>query len=410
MKILVLNCGSSSVKFQLVETTPEMIAANQDRLLAQGAVEKIGTDEAIVWYEPAAKPGVKFSREILEHKAAIKTAVSCLSDPLTGVIRQPDEIEGIGHRVVHGGEHFTRSVRMDEAVVKQLEDSIELAPLHNPHNLKGYYASRALFPEAQHVAVFDTSFHQTLEPRVFLYGLPYVLYTRYKIRRYGFHGTSHRYVSYRFAQIHGKTREAFKLITCHLGNGCSMCAIDHGRSVDTSMGFTPLEGLLMGTRSGDLDPAALLHIMAREELAVHEASSLLNKHSGLYGVSGVSNDMRELLAEAAKGHERAKLAVDMFCYRAKKYLGAYYAAMNGADAVIFTGGIGENAPPVRAGICGSLEALGIVIDPEKNQNALGQDADISASGASTQVWVIPTNEELLIARDTLRTILEIPHR
>jgi acetate kinase len=298
---------------------------------------------------------------------------------------------------------------MDEAVVKEIEDSIDLAPLHNPHNLKGYYASRALFPSARHVAVFDTAFHQTLAPHAFLYGLPYVLYSRYRIRRYGFHGTSHRYVSYRFAQIHGRTRRDYKMITCHLGNGCSMCAIDHGRSVDTSMGFTPLEGLLMGTRSGDLDPAALLHIMSHEDLTIREASSLLNKHSGLYGVSGVSNDMRALLAEAARGHERARLAVDMFCYRVKKYLGAYCAVLNGADAVIFTGGIGENAPAIRAQSCEGLEALGIAVDAQANEAAVGTEKDIAASGARTRVWVIPTNEELLIARDTLRTILGIPH-
>jgi acetate kinase len=409
MKILVLNCGSSSVKFQLIETTPELIAANQDRLLAHGTVEKIGTDEAIVSCEVTGRAGVKFSREILEHKAAIEAAVGCLTDPSGAVIRHPQEIEGIGHRVVHGGERFTQSALLDEGVVKQLEDLIDLAPLHNPHNLKGYYASRALFPHARHVAVFDTAFHQTLAPHAFLYGLPYVLYERYRIRRYGFHGTSHRYVSYRFAQLHGRTRQDYKLITCHLGNGCSMCAIDHGKSVDTSMGFTPLEGLLMGTRSGDLDPAALLHVMSHEDLEIREASSLLNKHSGLYGVSGVSNDMRTLLAEAAQGHERARLAINMFCYRAKKYLGAYFAAMNGADAVIFTGGIGENAPAVRAQICDGLSAFGIVLDPARNAAALGAEQDLSAAGATTQVWVIPTNEELLIARDTLRALLGIPH-
>jgi acetate kinase len=294
-------------------------------------------------------------------------------------------------------------------VVKQLEELIDLAPLHNPPNLKGYYASRALFPDARHVAVFDTAFHQTLAPHAFLYGLPYELYQRYQIRRYGFHGTSHRYVSYRFAQLHDRTRQNYKLITCHLGNGCSMCAIDHGKSVDTSMGFTPLEGLLMGTRSGDLDPAALLHVMSHDGLEIHAASSLLNEQSGLRGVSGVSNDMRTLLAEAAKGHERARLAIDIFCYRAKKYIGAYLAAMNSADAVIFTGGIGENAPAIRAQICEGLSAFGIVLDPTRNAAAVGVEQDVSAAGATTQVWVIPTNEELLIARDTLRTLLGIPH-
>ncbi len=409
MKILVLNCGSSSVKFQLIETSPEQIAANQDRLLARGAVEKIGTAEAIVSYEVPGKTSTKFSREILDHKTAIKTAAGALTDPAGAVISQPEEIEGVGHRVVHGGEYFTASVRMDEKVLKQIEDTIDLAPLHNPQNLKGYYASRALFPQAAQVAVFDTAFHHSMAPAAYLYGLPYVLYTRYKIRRYGFHGTSHRYVSYRFAQIHGQTREAYKMITCHLGNGCSMCAIDHGKSVDTSMGFTPLEGLIMGTRTGDVDPAAVLYIMANEDLTAAEVGSLLNKHSGLYGVSGISNDMRTLLQEIQAGNSRARLAVDLFCYRAKRYLGALFAVLNGADAVIFTGGIGENAPAVRAQICDSLDALGIHIDAAKNETAVAREMDIGAAGAAVRTWVIPTDEELLIARDTLRCILGIPH-
>jgi acetate kinase len=266
-----------------------------------------------------------------------------------------------------------------------------------------------MLPQARHAAVFDTSFHQTLPRHAFMYGLPHVVYDRHRVRRYGFHGTSHRYVSYRYAQMLGKTRQEYKLITCHLGNGCSACAIDHGRSVDTSMGFTPLEGLLMGTRAGDVDPAAVLHVMSKEELTIHEVSSLLNKHSGLYGLSGISNDMRTLIEQAGKGNERARLAIDVFCYRVKKYIGAYLATLNGADAVLFTGGIGENAPAIRAQICDRLDALGIVLDPARNEAARGQASRISRDNSACQVWVIPTDEELLIARDTLRCILGLPH-
>ena len=297
---------------------------------------------------------------------------------------------------------------IDEEVLQHVREAIELAPLHNPHNLKGYFAARDMLPQARHAAVFDTSFHQTLPRHAFLYGLPHAVYDRHRVRRYGFHGTSHRYVSYRYARMFGKTRQEYKLITCHLGNGCSVCAIDHGRSVDTSMGFTPLEGLLMGTRAGDIDPAAVLHVMAKEELTIHEVSSLLNKHSGLYGLSGISNDMRTLVEQSEKGNDRARMAIDVFCYRAKKYIGAYLATLNGADAVLFTGGIGENAPSVRAQICDRLDALGIVLDPAKNEAARGQACRISGDDSACQVWVIPTNEELLIARDTLRCILGLP--
>jgi acetate kinase len=263
--------------------------------------------------------------------------------------------------------------------------------------------------EARHVAVFDTSFHQTLPRHAFVYGLPYLVYERHHVRRYGFHGTSHRYVSYRYAQTFGKTRADYKLITCHLGNGCSMCAIDQGRSVDTSMGFTPLEGLLMGSRAGDVDAAAVLHIMAKEELTIHEVSSLLNKHSGLYGISGISNDMRKLIEYSDKGNDRAKLAIDVFCHRIKKYMGAYMATLNGADAVLFTGGIGENAPSIRAQSCQGLDVLGIKLDAARNEAARGQLCRISSDDSTCQVWVVPTNEELLIARDTLRCILGLPN-
>jgi acetate kinase len=405
MEILVLNSGSSSLKFQLIETSPEQIDADADRVRARGIIEKIGTGEAIISVEAGGRK-TKTSAEVLEHRDAVRIAASCLDE--SGDLKQ-DQIEGVGHRIVHGGEQFTQSALIDSEVVEHIQDAIELAPLHNPHNLKGYIAAREMLPNAKHAAVFDTSFHQTLPRHAFLYGLPHVLYDRLRVRRYGFHGTSHRYVSYRYARMLGKTRRDFKLITCHLGNGCSVCAIDHGRSVDTSMGFTPLEGLLMGTRAGDIDPAAVLHVMAKEELTIHEVSSLLNKHSGLYGLSGISNDMRTLMAQSEKGNERARCAIDVFCYRVKKYIGAYLATLNRADAVLFTGGIGENAAAIRAQICGQMDALGITLDPARNEAAQGQASRISSDNSACQVWVIPTDEELLIARDTLRCILGLPH-
>ena len=410
MKILVLNAGSSSVKFELIETSPAQIENNQDRSLAEGSIEKIGSGEAIVSYKVAGAGEKKFSREVLEHQQAVKIAIDLMTAKPDGVIQHTAEIAGVGHRIVHGGEQFSASILMDAEVVRQIESSIELAPLHNPPNLKGYSAATAILPSSKHVAVFDTAFHQTLPPRAYLYGLPYVVYTRHHIRRYGFHGTSHRYVRYRYAQIHNVASSEVKLITCHLGNGCSVCAIDGGKSVDTSMGFTPLEGLMMGTRTGDVDPAAVLHIMEKEGLRFEEINSMLNKHSGLYGVSGLSNDMRTLLKHREQGNERAATAIDVFCYRVKKYFGAYLAALNGADAIVFTGGIGENAPAVRAQICERLDALGVVIDAKKNESAVGEEQEISADRSAVKVWVIPTDEELLIARDTLRCILNLPHR
>ncbi len=408
MKILVLNCGSSSLKFQLIETTPERIANDTDLVLAQGAIEKIGSGEAIVSYQQQGCPKVREGRPILKHKEAIQTAFGFMTGP-SGVIQNLEEIEGVGHRIVHGGEHFTQSTLIDDEVLKQIEASVDLAPLHNPHNLKGYYAARALLPNAQNVAVFDTSFHQSMQPKAYLYGLPYLYYTRDKLRRYGFHGTSHRYVSHRYAQLHNGVRADFKMITCHLGNGCSVCAIDRGKSIDTSMGLTPLEGLIMGTRPGDLDAGAVIYLVEHAEMGLHEVDVLLNKHSGLYGISGLSNDMRDLMAARGAGNDRARLAIEMFCYRVKKYFGAYLAALNGADAIIFAGGIGENAAAIRAQICADLQVLGVSIDPAKNDAAIGKEADISGPDARIQVWVIPTNEELLIARDTLRGILHLPH-
>ena len=404
MKVLVLNCGSSSVKYQLVETTLAMIESNSDQTIAKGSVERIGTASAIHTYRPAGREKVSVVKEILEHRVAIAEILRILTDRESGVIGKAADIEAVGHRMVHGGEKFTQSALVDREVVQQIEDCSELAPLHNPHNLRGYHAARQLLPDVPHAAVFDTAYHQSMPACAYLYGLPYVLYTRHGIRRYGFHGTSHRFVGWRSRALLGRPREETRLVTCHLGNGASVCAIAQGKSVDTSMGFTPLEGLLMGTRCGDLDPAVLFYIMHKEDLTEHQATTMLNKHSGLYGISGISNDMVELLAAEEKGHERAKLALDLFCYRVRKYVAAYAGAMGGVDAVIFTGGIGENAPPIRARALAGLEFMGIRVDPGRNAAAVGKEAEVSPPDAPVKVLVIPTNEELIIARDTLRLV------
>ena len=404
MKVLVLNCGSSSVKFQLVETDAASAAAGSDRALARGLVENIG-GAAILKYEAAGRGPLRETGEILEHKIAVERCLALLTDPAAGVLRERREIEAVGHRVVHGGERFKTSVLFDDDVLEGIEECFELAPLHNPPNVKGYRAARDLLPGVPQVAVFDTSFHQTMPAVAFLYGLPYVLYQRHGIRRYGFHGTSHRFVSRRLEERLGRRGDAgLRLITCHLGNGCSIAAIRGGRCLDTSMGFTPLEGLLMGSRCGDLDPAVVLHVMAREELAAGELSALLNKHSGLLGLSGLSNDMRTLLAAESQGNERARLAVDIFCYRLRKYLAAYVGVLGGIDAVAFAGGIGENAPPVRARALQGLAAFGLALDPVRNEAARGVEAEVSPAGAAAGVFVIPTNEELLIARDTFQIV------
>jgi acetate kinase len=404
MKILVLNCGSSSVKFQLIETTLKAIEDATEKTLAKGIIEKIGMTSSIIRYEADGKEPLIETPVILEHKVAIEKVLRLLTDERTGVIRDKSEIGAVGHRVVHGGEKFSGSKLIDDEVYKQIVDCIELAPLHNPHNIKGYQIARELLPNIPHAAVFDTAFHQSMTPRAYLYGLPFVLYRRYAIRRYGFHGTSHRYLTFRLERLLKTPSRKLRIITCHLGNGCSMAAVKHGKSIDTTMGFTPLEGLVMGTRCGDIDPAIVLHVMAKEELSLHEANTLLNKHSGLIGVSGVSNDMRELLKESANGNERASVAVDIFCYRVRKYIGAYAAALGGVDALAFTAGIGENAIEVREKSCEGLEFLGIEIDVERNRKYNGQEALISTPESKVKVYIIPTNEELIIARDTLRCV------
>jgi acetate kinase len=395
MNVLVLNCGSSSLRFQVIDTDLAKIEKDEDRRLASGRVERIGS-EALIDIEVEGKPRVKRAEALRDHKAALDAILPALSD-----------VDAVGHRVVHGGEKLTHSVLIDQSVIDGIEECIELAPLHNPANLKGIYAARERFgAKVPQAAVFDTSFHATMPETSYLYALPYWTYVRHKIRRYGFHGTSHRYVAYRYRKLTGKRREDVKIITLHLGNGCSACAMASGRSVDTSMGMTPLEGLVMGTRSGDLDPSILEYLAHREGMSFLEIDAMLNKQSGLVGLSGITNDMRDLLEEERQhGDRRARLAIDLFCLRVRKYIGAYLARLNGADAVVFAGGIGENAAGARERICADMSFFGIALDPEKNARTVnGAEGDIAAATSRVRVWVIPTNEELLIARDTVRCV------
>ncbi len=404
MKILVLNSGSSSVKFQIVETDLERMAAHRDETLATGQVEKIGLSDSRLVLRIPGRQDFQDYREVLEHRAAIEWILGTIADPEHGILTSVEEVEAVGHRVVHGGEEFASSVLMTPEVVAQIEQCSVLAPLHNPANLRGYHAARTILPDVPHVAVFDTAFHQTMPAHAFLYGIPFQFYTKHHLRRYGFHGTSHRFVIFRASQMLGWKREESRFITCHLGNGCSVAAVDHGKSVDTSMGFTPLEGLLMGTRCGDMDPAIIPWLMAMEEMTLHQINTMLNKHSGLYGVSGVSSDMRELLRARADGNRRADVAFRMFCYRIAKYIGAYAAAMGGVDAVIFTGGIGENSPEVRQEALQNLGFMGLELDRERNAELVGGEGEISTEDSAVKALVIPTNEERVIARDVVRVL------
>jgi acetate kinase len=399
MKVLVLNCGSSSVKYQFIST-------DDRKVLAKGLIERIGSSSAILTHQRYDGDTIKITGEILDHDIAIEYVIAVLLSKNHGVIKDRSEIEAVGHRVVHGGEDFSGSVLITDAVIQTLKDNIELAPLHNPPNLKGILACQKHLPNVPMVGVFDTAFHQKMPPKAYLYGIPYVLYKKYKIRRYGFHGTSHLFVSKRAAELMGKPYESLKIITCHLGNGCSVAAIDGGISIDTSMGFTPLEGLLMGTRCGDMDPSIPLHVMGKEELTLAEVNTMLNKHSGLMGISGVSNDMREIIKTMNEGNERSKYAFEVFCYRIKKYIGAYTAALGGLDAVVFTGGIGENSSEVRKEVLSNLEVLGIELDEEKNLMKDGERV-ITKDYSKVKVFVIPTNEELVIALDTAQIVNEI---
>jgi acetate kinase len=397
VKILVLNSGSSSVKYKFFDSV-------EGRSLAGGQVERIGLSGSLLHHRRADGDSIRSGVEAMDHGQAIETVVSVLLSKNHGVISSREEIEAVGHRVAHGGEKLTRSALVDDQVREAIKDCIELAPLHNPHNLRGIDACSSLLPGVSQVAVFDTAFHHTIPPQAYIYAVPYILYRRYGIRRYGFHGTSHRYVAARAAECMGVALGDMNVITCHLGNGSSMAAISRGTSVDTSMGFTPLEGLVMGTRCGDLDPALVLFVMGKENLTITEATAMLNKHSGLAGISGISSDMREVEGEAEKGEARAILALDVFTYRVRKYIGAYAAAMGGLDAVVFTGEIGSNSSLVRARSLENLEFLGIRLDPEKNSESLSVDAEISSDDSKVKVFTILTNEELVIAMDTERIV------
>jgi len=398
MKVLVLNCGSSSIKYQLLDMKAEA------ELLAKGLVERIGLPEGILTHKGPHCKSLELNKPIPDHTVGIKLILDILVAPETGVINSLNDIDAVGHRVAHGGEYFDQSSFITPQARTNIENCCSLAPLHNPANLKGIDAMTTLLPGVPQVAVFDTSFHQTMPEYAFFYPLPYEYYEKYKIRRYGFHGTSHKFVAEKACKALNWDIKERKIITCHLGNGASICAIDKGISVDTSMGFTPVEGLMMGTRVGDLDLGAILHIMKADNIDVESANNLVNKKSGLQGFSGVSSDMRDLMEAGKKGNKRADVAIEMFAYRVRKYIGSYVAAMNGIDLIIFTGGIGENAWPVRERIASHLGYLGAHFDSNLNENTRGIDGTISTPDSKVKIMVVTTNEELVIARDTLRIV------
>jgi acetate kinase len=412
MNVLVVNSGSSSLKFQVIATDLERIKQHKDERLCKGEVEGIGGEASIRFQ---ARDGVAqtFTASLHDISAALDYLVRYIASDKSGIteIKSAADVNAVGHRVVHGGEQFSESALIDDKVLQGIEDCVDLAPLHNPINIQGIQAARELFGKSvPQVAVFDTAFHHSIPEQAYIYAIPYDLYRRHRIRRYGFHGTSHRYVAFRYRALRGLRREQTNIITLHLGNGCSAAAIRGGDSVDTSMGMTPLEGLVMGTRSGDLDPAIVNIIARKEGLSATEVDTLLNTQSGLLGISGLTNDMRELQAELNQHDDRrVRRALEVFCYRARKYIGAYLACMGGADAVVFTGGIGENSPDVRARICAGMEWAGLRLDPGKNQETVGREGVISSDDSKLPAYAIPTDEELLIARDTVRVILGEPH-
>ncbi|MCR6546296.1 acetate kinase [Dehalobacterium formicoaceticum] len=392
MKILVLNSGSSSLKYQLFDMTDESV-------LAKGLVERIGLEGSLLTHRPANKEKQVINTDIPDHTTAIQLVLDALTNPDYGVISSMDEIGAVGHRIVHGGSVFTETTIINDEVVAEIEKLIPLAPLHNPPGIAGIKACRSILPNVPQVAVFDTAFHQSMPEVSYIYGLPYEYFEKYGIRRYGFHGTSHRYVSHRAAEILGEPLEDLKMITCHLGNGSSIAAIDKGKVMDTTMGFTPLEGLMMGARSGNVDPAIISFIMEKENLTIKEVDELLNKKSGFLGVSGVSSDLRNVEEAASEGNYRAQLAIDMFYQKIVRFIGAFVAEINGIDVLVFTAGIGENSPQMREAVCDKLEFLCLFIDKEKNKFR-GEEREISRPGSKVKVFVIPTNEELMIARDT----------
>ena len=396
MKVLVINCGSSSLKFQLIDSDSEEV-------LAKGLCERIGIDGGMVTYQPEGKDKIKKNADMPDHTEAVKLVIDSLIDKENGVISTLDEIGAVGHRIVHGGESFSSATLINDDVIKAIEDCNDLAPLHNPANLIGIRSCQKIMPNVPMVAVFDTAFHQTMPKKAYLYGIPYEYYKKYKVRRYGFHGTSHEFVSKRAAEFLGKDIDNFKVIVCHLGNGASISAVKNGKCVDTSMGLTPLEGLFMGTRSGDLDPAIIQFISNKEKLSIDEMLNILNKKSGVLGLSEVSSDFRDLNEAAENGNEQAKTTLEAYSYRVAKYIGSYVAAMNGVDAIVFTAGVGENNIEVRQMIGEYLGYLGTGVDKEKN-NIRGKEAVISPDGARVSVLVIPTNEELAIARETVKLV------
>lgn len=391
--MLVLNCGSSSIKYELVDTA-------KDKPVARGMVARIGEPGSYVEHE-TGNLRIRSEVRATDHTAGVKILMEFLTGSEQGVIKDKSEISAVGHRVVHGGETFTKSTLITEGVIEKIREYIPLAPLHNPHNLAGIEAARKFFPDIPHVAVFDTAFHQTLPEKAFLYPIPYELYEKYSMRKYGFHGTSCRYVSGRAADFLRMPLNQLKMIVCHLGNGVTLDAIRRGQSVDTTMGLTPLEGLMMGTRSGDIDPGIIYFLSTVAQFSVDRIYDILNRESGLLGISGVSNDMREIIKEAESGNRRCRLAVEMFAYRVKKYIGTYAAVLDGVDVIVFTAGIGSNSPMIRSIICDGLDFLGVELDQAKNRSAIGSESDISAHGSKVRILVIPTNEEKLIAIDTL---------
>ena len=395
MNVLVINCGSSSLKFQLINSDTEAV-------LAKGLCERIGIDGSLT-YQPAGGEKTTENKAMPTHTEAIQFVIDALTDDKRGVVKSLDEIGAVGHRVVHGGEKFATSTVITDEVFKAIEECNDLAPLHNPANLIGIAACQKLMPGTPMVAVFDTAFHQTMPEEAYMYGLPYEYYDKYKVRRYGFHGTSHSFVSKRTAEILGKEYNDLKTIVCHLGNGASICAVLNGKSVDTSMGLTPLEGLVMGTRSGDIDPAILEFLAKKEDMDITALMNMLNKKSGVHGVSGISSDFRDLTAGAEAGNKRAQIAIDVFAYRVAKYVGSYAAAMNGVDAIAFTAGIGENVCLVREKVCEYLGYLGITLDKEANAKR-GEEIEISTADSKVKVYVVPTNEELAIARETVALV------
>ena len=393
MNILVLNCGSSSVKYKLIDV-------DSKKTLAEGGVEKVGLPGSFLKFKLPDGEKKTIEMPIPDHKKAINDILNILTDPTYGCIKSFDEINAVGHRVVHGGEKFNKSVKIDDEVIEKIKECYDVAPLHNPANMTGIEAITELMPGVPQVAVFDTAFHQTMPKEAYMYALPYELYEKYAIRRYGFHGTSHRYVSRRACDFLGLPYDKQRVITCHIGNGGSITAVLDGKSVDTSMGLTPVEGLMMGTRVGDVDPGALTFIMDKEHLTTKELSDLINKKSGVAGISGISSDMRDIDAAIEKGDERAKLALDMYIYRIIKYVGAFAAVLNGVDVIVFTGGVGENQQILRKRVCDHLTYMGVKIDDEVNFSSRGEEKLISAPDSAVKVVVIPTDEELMIARDT----------